>query len=138
MKATNAAASSQQCKAQFKAEAVAAKMAPNFACSDFNNYSCERRVFSPDVEPLTHFLKECVSRGDICIDVEVRQFNTASARGYEPVGAFAPGGDYNREEFRCHHKYTYRNLAVFEGEGDSMEQALASAMGSCEQAGETL
>ncbi len=134
MKSTQNEANSQQCKAQFKAEAIAAKMAPNFNCSDFNNYTCERRVFSPDVEPLSHYLKECVSTGEICVDVEVRQFNTASARSFEPAESFAPGAEYNREEFRCHHKYTYRNMAVFEGEGDSMEEALASAMRSCEEA----
>lgn len=126
---------SQQCKAQLKAEAIASKSAPAFNCSEFNNYSCERRVFSPDVESLSHLLKECTSSGEICVDVEVRQFNTASAKSSEPASAFLPGGEYNREEFRCHHKYTYRGVAVFEGEGDSIEEALASAMKSCESAG---
>lgn len=125
---------SQQCKAQLKSEAIASKSAPDFKCSEFNNYACERRIFSPDVESLSHLLKECSASGNICVDVEVRQFNTASAREFEPAAAFLPGGEYNREEFRCHHKYIYRGSAVFEGEGDSIDEALAMAMKSCESA----
>lgn len=134
----SSANASSQCKAQFKAEALAAKIAPSFNCGDFNNYACERRVFSPDVESMVHLLKECVSGGEICVDVEVREISTAAAKLFEPPEMFVPHATYNREEVRCRHKYTYKNSAIFEGEGDSMELALAEAMHSCEQASEGL
>lgn len=125
---------SLQCRAQFKAEAVAARHSQFFNCSEFNNYQCERRLFSPDVENMSHSLKECIGTGEICVDVDVRQFSTAAARTFEPAEAFLPGGAYNREEFRCHHRYIYEGYAVFEGSGDSLEEALAAAMRSCEEA----
>lgn len=127
-------AASQQCKAQLKSEAIAARGTQSFRCSDLAGYQCERRIFTPTLENMVHNLTECLGGGEICVDVEVRQINTAAARNYEPEQSFAPGGDYNREEFRCHHRYTYKGLAVFEGQGESMEEALALAIRSCEEA----
>ncbi len=133
MSAARSSANSQQCKAQFKSEAIAARHSGVFNCSDFSNYQCERRVFSPDIENMSHSLKECLGRGEICVDVDVRQFNTASARAFEPPTSFLFGGTYNREEARCFHRYVYQGLAVFEGEGLILEEALAAAMKSCEE-----
>lgn len=130
-------ASSTQCKAQLKAEALNGFDAGSFECGNFNHYQCERRIFSPDVGDLTHQLKECVAGGENCVDVDVRQFSTASqkAAGEDPA-LFVAGASYNREEVKCHHRFFYQDVAVFEGEGDSLEQALAAAMKACDVAGE--
>ena len=129
---------SAQCKAKLineaKAELTAFPQGVN--CADFNQYSCERRIFSPSVSDMTHSLKECLSQGSACVDVEVRQFNTASAAASGAPEDFLPGGDYNREEIRCSHKYVYRGLRVFQGEGDSLEEALAEALKYCERGAE--
>lgn len=133
---SDTSSSSLQCKAQVKAEAVAAFDPASFECGNFNHYSCERRIFSPDVADMVHQLKECLVGGENCVDVEVRQFSTAAAKASgEDPSQFLPGGDYNREEVRCHHMFFYQDVAVFEGEGDSLEQALAQAMKACDQAG---
>ena len=130
---------SAQCKAELKAEALKGTSPYVYHCDNFNNYRCERRVFSPNVATLSHSLKECLPGGDNCVDVEVNQFSTASAlAAQEDAALFAAGGSYNREEVRCHHRYFYQGVAVFEGEGDSLEAALAGAMKACERAGEEL
>jgi len=136
MKSSTVAGSSQQCKAQMKAEAVDGVEPSAFRCGTFNNYACDRRIFSPDVADMSHLLKECIGEGETCVDVDVRQYNTAAARNPADEEMFSPGGSYNREEIRCHHKYFYRGVAVFEGEGDSLSEALAAAMKACESAGD--
>lgn len=122
-------AGSAQCRAQLKAEALAAGRPASLNCSDFSQYQCERRIFSPDVENMTHFLRECSASGSTCVDVEIHQFSTAEAKNSdEDPSLFAPGGAYNREEIRCTHNRLY------EGEGDSLEEALAKAVAACEHA----
>lgn len=118
-------------------EAASYKLsAKELACGDFNAYACERRIFSPEVSDLTESIKECVGSGNICVDVDVRQYNTATARNqnYTDASSFLPGGDYNHEEVRCHHKMVYRGTVIFEGASDSLEDSLARAMAACEQA----
>ena len=137
MKPTSSAASSAQCKAILKAEAVAGTSANAYNCDNFNNYQCERRIFSPTVANMSHSIKECIGGGENCVDVEVNQFSTAAAlASKEDAALFEPGGSYNRDEVKCHHKYFYSGIAVFEGESDNLEQALAAAMKACDHAGE--
>jgi len=127
--------SSAQCKAVLKAEVSAQKLpAAELRCGDFNSFACERRVFSPDVEDLSHSLKECMPGDQICVDVDVRQFNTSGARSPASESEFTEGGAYNREDVRCYHRLRVKGLAVLDGEGDSIEAALAQAMHSCEAA----
>jgi len=130
-------ASSLQCKAQLKAEALANFDAGSFDCGNFNHYACERRIFSPTVDDLSHQLTECLPGGENCVDVEVHQFSTANLTGSEDPAFFEPGGSYNREEVRCHHRFLYEDTAIFEGEGDSLEEALSAAMKACDRAGES-
>lgn len=141
MKSANAqfaSMASAQCKAKLVNEAKAELKAfpQGVNCADFNQYSCERRIFSPSVAEMTHSLKECVYGGSFCVDVEVRQFNTSAARASALAEDFQPGGDYNREEIRCSHKYVYRGLRVFQGDGESLEEALAQALRLCERGAE--
>jgi hypothetical protein len=129
--------SSQQCRAQTKAEALAEKIpARELGCGDFNNYVCERRVFSPDLATLSHSLKECLPGDLICVDVEVRQFNTTVAKASARPEQFEPGGDYNHEEIHCYHRMLYKGVALFEEPGDSLAEALARTMAACEAAEE--
>jgi hypothetical protein len=125
---------SAQCQAKLRAEAPSLHLtAADLGCGDFNNYACERRIFSPDVANMVHQLKQCVGSGDICVDVEIRQFNTYGAAG--ATGAdYAPGGTYNHEEDSCYHKMIYQGVSLFQGAGDSLEESLAKAMAACEQA----
>jgi hypothetical protein len=126
---SSSSSGSAQCRAQLKAEALSAGRPSSLNCSDFSQYQCERRIFSPDVENMTHLLRECSVSGSTCVDVEIHQFSTADAKqsGEDP-SLFAPGGSYNREEIRCTHNRLY------EGEGDSLEEALANAVAACEHA----
>jgi hypothetical protein len=135
---------SQQMSSELSAQCQAAikKAAPDFSispselnCGDFNRYACERRIFSPDLADMTHSLKECLPGDRICVDVDVRQFNTSGARraGSQDESEFAPGGEYNRQEVNCYHRMVYRGVTLFEGHADSMEEALAQAMAACER-----
>jgi hypothetical protein len=129
--------SSAKCTAKMRSEAAAFKLSPSeLNCGDFNAYACERRIFGPDVPDLAESIKECLPGGRICIDVDVRQFNTAKARasGVVDAASFAPGGDYNHEEIHCYHRMVYRGISLFEGTADSIEESLAKAMAACEQA----
>lgn len=106
-------------------------------CGDMASYVCERRVFSPDVEDMSHVLTECVSDGGTCVEVQVRQFNTSVARTpAADASEFQPGGSYNHEEVKCYHRQLYQGLAIFSADGDSLAEALSGAMASCEAAAE--
>lgn len=131
--AKDALSSTKQCQAKAKAEAAQSTLsATQLRCSDFNSYQCEQRVFSPDVEDMIHSLKECIAGTEICVDLEVRQFNTSGAKAGATPEQMQAGGDYNHDEIRCFHRHTVLGFVVFEGEGDSLEVALAKAMAACE------
>ena len=103
-------------------------------CSDFNSYFCEEQIFSPDVLDMTHSLRECIRGEEICVDVEVQQHNTSSARTLAGVSEaqFQPGGEFNREETRCFHRLNGKAPIAVQGKGDSLAAALAKAIASCE------
>lgn len=133
---SSSSGSSMACRAQLKSEGIEflAKASIPIDCGNFNDYQCERRIFSPDVETMSHSLKECLGTGDLCVDVDIRQFSTAEARAAgEPAEMFSPGGDYNREEVRCAHRFAYRGVPVFDGEDDNIESAMARAIAACER-----
>jgi len=128
---------SAQCLAKLRADAPSLNFsATDLNCADFNAYACERRIFSPDAVDMTESLKECTSDNQICVDVEVRQFNTSAAAntGGLPDGAFAAGGEFNHEEIHCYHRMIYHGTSLFEGSGDSLDASLAAAMAACEKA----
>ncbi len=128
---------SAQCQAKIKESAPSFKLsAEELNCSDFNQYSCERRIFSPDVSDISHSLKECLPGDQICVDVDVREFNTSSARKLAGVSpeSLQPGGEFNREEVHCYHRMVYRGVSLFEGSGETIEESLAHSMAACEQA----
>ena len=86
---------------------------------------------------MSHSLKECVPGGTICVDVDIRQFNTSAALGPESRAAdFEPGGSYNHEEVKCAHRWRQNGMAVFTGDRESLEEALSEAMDACERASE--
>lgn len=128
---------SSQCNAKLLSDAASLKLSPSeLNCGDFNAYACERRIFSPDAVDISESIKECLPGDRICVDVDVRQFNTAGARSSSPDNAlsFAPGGEFNHEEIHCYHRMVYRGMSLFEGAADSLEESLAKAMAACEQA----
>jgi hypothetical protein len=136
MMSAHYSAVSTQCRPAVKSQAILAKAAvmPQFHCEDFNNYSCEQRIFSPAVDNMTHFLRQCIENSTTCVDVEVHQFSTAAAQKNEAANLFAPGAAYNHDEFKCHHRFVYNGVAVFEGEGASLAEALAGALKECDGA----
>lgn len=127
--------SSSQCRAAAQAEALQKLQVTRVSldCADFNQYMCERRVFAPGIQNLSHSLKECTVDGSVCVDVDVFEYNTTVARSGAASASYAPGGEYNRQEVRCRHRFSYKGVAVFESEGDSLEQALAGALSACEK-----
>ncbi len=126
---------SSLCSAKVKAAAKAEKFsAAQLNCAEFNNYSCERRIFSPNTSDLSHSLKECILGDSICVDVVVRQFNTEGARTSATPESYLPGGEFNREDIHCFHRMQDRGVALFEGRADSLESSLSVAMASCEDA----
>lgn len=127
---------SAQCHANIKASAPANKLTSGeLHCGDFNLYACERRIFKPDIQDMSHSLKECLPGDSICVDVDVRQYNTSAGRKASGVtdASYAEGGEFNREEVRCYHRMSYRGVALFEGEAATLEESLAKAMAACEQ-----
>lgn len=129
---------SAQCKAEIKNKAAQMKWQPgDFRCDDFSSYACERRIFSPDIETMSHALKECLPGDTICVDVDIRQYNTSTARDPASDKAdFTPGGIYNHEEVRCYHRWLYKGVAIFEGDQATLEESLSEAMSACDRAWE--
>jgi len=133
--ASDLSSQSAQCNAKVRAEAPSYKLrAAELNCGDFNAYACERRIFSPDTVDLSETNKECVPGTDVCVDVDVRRFNTQPARSPMTEPGFVPGGDYNHEEIHCYHRMVYQGISLFEGSADSLEESLSKAMSACEQA----
>lgn len=126
--------SSAQCKAALKVEALEQKWtAKDFRCDDFASYECERRIFSPDLQTMSHSLKECLPGDQICVDVNIFQFDTSAARTpASDTADFSQGGSYNHEEIRCRHRWLYKGASVFEGDRSSLEESLSVAMSACE------
>lgn len=135
MRAFYSATSASQCLAKVKSEALKVSQNNFYDCESPDNYSCERRVFSPDVANNSLKRRECDD--GICVDVETRHFNTSQAREFEPAESFLPGAEYNRQEFRCSHRFNYQGIAVIDSEGESMSAALARVMDSCKQIART-
>ncbi|MGE0527634.1 MAG: hypothetical protein AB7P49_11265 [Bdellovibrionales bacterium] len=106
-------------------------------CADPSSYSCERRIFSPQVQDRAFAHTECLPDGR-CVDVDVRQFATAALAQRGDEYMLLPGGDYNREENRCAHKLQSDGLAVFRSEGDTLEEALNEIMSACQKRSEDL
>ena len=85
-------------------------------CGDFNSYTCIRHVHAPGVENMIHYLKECLPSGRTCVDVEVRQMRSTQAMP----------------------DLYYCRLESFEGNAETLEEALGLVMQSCYSNGESL
>src|SRR5579883_1421006 len=71
---------SSQCIAKFRANAASLNLlAADVSCGDFSLYTCDRRIFSPDVASSSQQERDCLS-GSVCVQVNVRNYNTAIAR----------------------------------------------------------
>jgi hypothetical protein len=126
---------SAQCTAKVRAAAPSLHLlAADVGCGDFNSYTCDQRVFSPDLPDLTEQTKACLGSGSVCVDVVLHQFNTTVAQASAPASEFLPGGSYNHEEDNCYQSTTSQGVALFVGSADNMEEALSKAMAACEKA----
>lgn len=126
---------SAQCRAQAKVDGVAAILTGQLQphCASLTEYSCERRLFSPDVDSLTHEVIECIGDDQTCVAMTIRQFNTSAAKKFESWEKFLPGGPYNREEVTCRHSSRFKGSALFEETAESLEVALAHVIDDCER-----
>ncbi|MGE0631138.1 MAG: hypothetical protein AB7O96_01930 [Pseudobdellovibrionaceae bacterium] len=106
----------------------------NLDCEKSENYSCERRIFRPDIETSEYDIFQCPLQNN-CLRVTTRLFDTSSAMQTDfSLEEFEDGGEYNREQVKCQHKTVYRGLALFEGEANTIEVAYAQALEACQRA----
>lgn len=90
-------------------------------CQNIEEYFCERRVFSKDAENGVAEERECLASGD-CLNVTTRYYSTKHVEDTE---------DYNRSEVFCAHSHRVRDVAVYSGEAETLEEAIALAVASC-------
>jgi hypothetical protein len=93
-------------------------------CQNLDNYECDIRNFGADLEDSTK--EERVCSGSRCV--------TAAIRNYKAAEDFQQGEEYNRQEIRCYHLQLYKGVALFQSEGDTLEQALDGAIAACTEA----
>lgn len=100
-------------------------------CTQIQNYTCTRRVFSPETSNRTAIEQECTKidefGGSACLTLTSHYFDTreAAKRDDTPSVSLQLGGEYNRSEYQC-----YQNLLkdgddyLAVGQGDDLREAL--------------
>lgn len=101
------------------------------ACSSIQNYSCSRRLFSPDATDSKYNTSECVTSGVLsgsCFDVSTFSFSTKSATSMPSMDPkeFEPGGSLNYQEYSC-----YNSETKVSGQGAHLNEALNLAYDKC-------
>ncbi|HUP56635.1 MAG TPA: hypothetical protein VM598_04225 [Bdellovibrionota bacterium] len=103
------------------------------ACSKAADYTCTRKVFSPDVADGQVKAQECAGSaglGDICTEVVTYGFNTREANAFAGLSPeeLEPGGSLNYETYLC------GNSRRAGGSGPTLAVALDQAYSSCLEA----
>ncbi len=122
-----------QAKMQSKAEATI----DISQCEKFENYLCERRIFSPSVDNASSASEFCGSLNNqqVCVQTSSLSFNTEPARSTASLDEFSDGGEFNREEFQCIYNLQGANTPLFQAQGDSVMSALSTAIELCQKRG---
>jgi hypothetical protein len=79
------------------------KIRGGVACQ-FENLSCLRKVYSPEIEEGSGPESMCVNGSDLCLEIMTHTYDTAPALKDCPdcgPEATLPGGQYNRDEYTC-------------------------------------
>lgn len=128
----------QQCKLAIRDAAARSEgFVGDVDCESVERYRCELRIFSPDLQDreIPNDRRCFQTEWDICVVTDVREISTAGTRavaGLDPA-EFEPGGEFHRQEARCHHERRVRGIAVFEGSGPRLADAFTLARAACRQ-----
>ena len=126
---------SLSCSPTEKASLEMVNFKPSTHCANIDFYSCEMRVFSPDVSDGELEKQECVhvaGLGHQCIQVKVRNYSTKSMLASEAPELFKQGEAYNYSEISCANQFVLHNeKSIFSSEGDSVQKALSMVVESC-------
>lgn len=105
-------------------------------CNEMTSYTCEKRIYSPNVSNRDTLSMECGSTPNqsACVSVRTFEFNTSVARDGQNENEFAEGGEYNRTDFACANKAVkYQNANVISAEGTDVFSALNAAITKCHE-----
>lgn len=105
-------------------------------CTEMTSYTCEKRIFGPDVSNRDSLVTECGSAENqsLCVSVRLLEFNTRAARDAQNESEFLPGGEYNRTEIQCTNRASqYKNVSLIQADGESVFSALNSTIQKCHQ-----
>lgn len=107
----------------------------NSQCEDTANYSCEKRVFSPNVENQNFSSEYCGESGgrSFCVNTLTMKFNTETARSPETESEFAVGGEFNRDDYQCSYNLKVGETPIIQIQGTSVLDALTNAIAACEK-----
>ena len=128
---------SSQCKDDKKKKALATVQVSKDTCDELKNYTCDHRVFKPDVADGEESGIKCFKSdkmGEVCLEVNSKFFSTKGNQDSEPENSaeFAPGGDYNREEFVCvNNAVVADEISLFSAESDVLESSFSMVYESC-------
>jgi hypothetical protein len=111
-------------------------------CTQPSHYSCSHRQFSPDLPNRaegTTQTSECADDaslgGKVCLTLASHRFNTREAARNTGAdkSAIEPGGEFNRDEYLCHHvQLKDKAGAVAIGEAENLTDALKLAHEKCQ------
>lgn len=125
--------SSASCRA--KLQAAAESVVAVNDCQNVQNYSCERRVFSPVAGNTSFSSTECgaLDGRDVCVNTQTLSFNTEVARSPSSEKEFESGGEFNREEFQCIYNVKNSTAPLFQADGKSVIDALSHSVQHCNE-----
>ncbi len=125
------AATCQGNKAKTKSAATCQSSAAplSLASCSLDHLQCDHRHYSPDIRDGRVSERVCVA--DRCVDVLTLSFDTSRYLNSASAEKFAPGGEYNFEEFYCYDPALPPESSVV-GEGSSLDAALDAAKTRCE------
>ena len=105
-------------------------------CENAERYSCDKRMFRPQAVESDGLRSEVACEAGLCVPVQVLAYDTSVAAGKASfvADAFAPGGEFNRDEVSCYYSEAIGQPALITGAGASVAEALNEAIRSCQKA----
>ncbi len=112
-------------------------------CEDLKNYSCEKRVFKPNISNSTVSLNECLNldgHGEVCVPLRQLSFSTGHIdESNEESSLFLEGSAYNSVEVSCANRLVlHNNKVLFSAEAESIGEALSRSIEKCREGGSLL
>lgn len=124
-----------QCRLQTIHQAKTSPLSDPSVCEKEAHYRCDFRSFRPQRRPAEIREIQCLTlheREDFCVPVVTFNYDTSAQSLVAEPEDLMEGGAYNRDEVSCYNtEVKVKDIAVIQGEGDTLLEALEKSIGSC-------